>query len=205
MRVSVLWLFLAFVIIPRIINAQKWPFELWHDGKIVLESNDTLRGLVKYDIQQDIVQFTLDDKTIETFAPRKTLFFEIFDTSVHKYRQFFSLPFAATHGYEAPMFFELLEEGKLTLLSREALELRTYNSPYYMGSYTRQVLINKFYFMNEKGLISLFMGNKKDLLQLMGNKADAVTDYIKMNRLDYENKYDLAKIVEYYNSLSANR
>jgi len=183
------------------VSAQQWPFELWHEGKIILESGDTLRGLVKYDFAQDLVQYNFDDKRTEAFSARKVLFFEIFDNTVNKYRQIFALPFTNSTGYRAPVFFELLEEGKMTLLSREVLEYRNYTSPYYIGSFTRQVLVNKYFFLDQKGNIAEFTGNKTDLLNLMGKKSDDVEKYIKANKLKYEDKYDFARIVAYYNSI----
>ena len=74
--------------------SQKWPFEFWHEGKVVLLQGDTLKGNVKYDLQQDMVQFSAADQRVEAFTARKVLFFEIFDRTVNKYRQFFALPFA---------------------------------------------------------------------------------------------------------------
>jgi len=182
--------------------AQKFPSELWHDGKIVLlDGADTLVGQVKYDLQQDLIQYTATSQTIEAFSAKKVLFFEIFDATVHKYRSFYALPFTTQSGYRAPVFFELLEEGKLTLLSRESVETRSYSSMYYYGSYTRQVLIYRYFFLDENGLITEFNGNKKDLLDIMGKKAETVEDYIKANRLKMDEKYDFAQIVKYYNSL----
>jgi hypothetical protein len=55
--------------------------------------------------------------------------------------------------------------------------------------------------MKEDGSIEDFRGNKNDLIALMGNKGKDVERYIKANRLDFDDKYDLAKIVAYYNSL----
>ena len=181
--------------------AQNWPSQVWHEGRVVLVEGDTLRGLIKYDLQQDLIQYNLPDKRTEAFSARKVLFFEIFDTSVRRYRQFFALPYNTPTGYRAPVFFELLEEGKLTLLSREAIEYRTYNSPYYIGSYSRQVLVNTYFFLDEKGTITEFKGNKNDLLDLMGRKSKDVEKYIKDNRLRYDDKYDFARIVAYYNSI----
>lgn len=181
--------------------AQKFPSDLWHEGKIVLLEGDTLRGSVKYDLQQDLVQYGVADQRTTAFSARKVLFFEIYDTSVRKYRQFFALPFSTTGSYKAPVFFELLEEGKMTLLSRESVEYRTYNSPYYMGSYSRLVLVYKYFFLDEEGNISEFTGNKNDLLQLMNNRSEEVEKYIKANKLKYDDKYDFARIVAYYNSL----
>lgn len=183
-------------------HAQDWPFEYWHEGKIVLLEGDTLKGLVKYDLQQDLLQFNGRDKSVEAYSARKVLFFEIYDATVHRYRQFFALPYSTPSGYRAPVFFELLAEGKMTLLAREGLELRTYNSMYYYGaSYSRQVLVYKYFFLEEDGDIVEFTGNKNDLLDLMDKRAEEVEKFIKTNKLKYEDKYDLAKIVTYYNSL----
>lgn len=182
--------------------AQNWPFELWHEGKIVLVSGDTLKGLVKYDLQQGLVQYDFPNVRTEAFTARKVLFFEIFDTTIHKYRRFFALPYSATMSYKTPVFFELLEEGEMTLLAREGLEYRSYSSPYYIGgSYTRLELVYKYFFLKDNGDIVEFKGNKNDLLDMMGNRSEEVEKYIKANRLRYDDRFDLAKIVAYYNSL----
>ncbi len=182
--------------------AQKFPSEIWHEGKIVLlDGADTLVGSVKYDLQQDLIQYTSTNQTIEAYSAKKVLFFEIFDQSVHRYRAFYALPYSTQSGYRAPIFFELLEEGKLTLLVREAIENKSYSSIYYYGSYTRKVLVYRYFFLDENGAINEFTGNKKDLLELMGKKADAVEEYVKANRLKIDEKYDFAQVVKYYNSL----
>ncbi len=189
-----------FLVIPAFSSAQKFPFEFWHEGKIVLESGDTLRGPVKYSMQEDLVQFQTD-RTVETFTSRKVLFFEIFDVTIKRYRQFYSLPYAVTGQYRAPVFFELLEEGKMTLLAREALESRTYSSFYYYGTYTRLILVNKFFLMKENGTIAPFTGKKNDLIELMGTRGEQVSRFAKENRLDFDKKYDVGQMVAYYNSL----
>ncbi len=194
-------LFILFFLLPFFSNGQVWPFEMWHEGKIILESGDTLKGQVKYDLQQDLVQFLIREDKAEVYTARKVLHFEIFDETAHRYRDFYTLPFNATVGYKTPVFFELLVQGKMTLLSREALEYKTYSSAFYMGSYTRQVLVNYYFFLQEDGEVVAFKGNKNDLLNLMGKKSNDVEKYIKVNRLKFDEKYDLAKIVAYYNSL----
>ncbi|MBT1703311.1 hypothetical protein [Chryseosolibacter indicus] len=195
--------FLAVILLTKPVLAQKnWPSEVWHEGKLVLLEGDTLRGMLKYDLQQDLVQYVIKDNKPEVFTARKVLFFEIFDESVHKYRQFFALPFNTVGGYKTPIFFELLEEGKITLLTREYLEYKTISSPYYFGSYTTLVLSHKYYFLKENGSIEEFVGNKNNLLNMMGSRDEEVEKYIKANRLRYDDKYDMAKIVAYYNSLT---
>src|SRR5690606_26357940 len=136
------------------------------------------------------------------FTSRKVLFFEIFDNTQKRYRNFYALPYAVSNtNYLTPVFFELLEDGKMTLLTREALEYRTYSSPYYYGSYTRLVLVYRFYLMDEKGNINQFKGKKAELLNMMGRRADDVDQFMRKNRLKIEDPLDFKRTVAYYNAL----
>jgi hypothetical protein len=201
MRVFLLFI-LVCLALP--VAAQQFAFEFWHTGKVVLDTGDTLRGNVKYEMQSDILQVQANDKA-ESFTARKVLFFEIFDETVKRYRNFYSLPYSQAGQYKAPVFFELLEEGKLTVLCREFLEYRTTSSSfYYYGNYTRLVLVNKFFLLKENGDIVEFNGKKNDWYDLMRPKADEMERYVKSNRLDFDEKYELSRIVAYYNSLFKN-
>lgn len=194
--------FLFFILILATLSAsaQKFASELWHTGKMVLDTGDTLRGTLKYDLQSDILQIQIDKK-LESYTARKVLFFEIFDETVKRYRNFYSLPYAQAGMYKAPVFFELLQEGKLTVLCRESIEYRTTSSPYYYGSFSRLVLVTKYFVMKESGEIEEFKGKKNDWYDLMRNKMDEVEKYAKANKLSLDDKYELSRVIEYYNSL----
>ena len=198
-----IFVFLFFSLISITASAQQFAFEFWHEGKMILDSGDTLRGHIKYDMQNDLIQYQpVMGGKLESYTARKVLFFEIFDNSVKRYRIFYSLPYSTAGQYKAPVFFELLEEGKLTLLSREALEYRTTSSSfYYYGTYTRLILVNKYFILKENGNIEEFRGKKNDWYELMKGREDEVQKYVRANRLDLDDKYELAKAVNYYNSL----
>lgn len=192
---------LIFFLLSYAGHSQKFPFEFWHAGKIVLEQGDTVKGNIKYDLQSDLLQFEKEGR-LESFTARKVLFFEIFDQTVKRYRSFYCLPYATSGGYKAPVFFELLAEGKLTLLCREAVEYKTSsNSFYYYGSYSRLVLVYRFFLLKEDGSIEPFVGKRNDLVFVMGNKGEMVEKYMKVNKLDLDDKYEFAQIIVYYNSL----
>jgi hypothetical protein len=193
-----LWLLL---LLATTVNAQPWPSQMWHEGKVVLDTGDTLKGQVKYDLKQDLIQFNVPNQRTDAFSSRKVLFFEIYDKTERRYRQFYALPYTNAAQYRTPIFFELLTEGKLTLLVRESLELRTYSSPYYIGSYSREVMVYHYFFLDNEGNIAEFKGSKADLLAMMGKKSDDVEKYMKTNRLKIDDKYDFARIVAYYNSI----
>jgi hypothetical protein len=194
-------IFCVWVLIASTASGQQFAFELWHTGKVVLDTGDTLRGLIKYDLDKDIVQVQAKSK-LESYTARKVLLFEIFDETIKRYRNFYSLPYALAGQYKAPVFFELLQEGKLTVLCREVLEYRTTSSPYYFyGSYTRLVLVYKYFVLRENGMIEEFRGKKNDWYEFMPGKADEIEKFAKQNRLNLDDKYELSRVIEYYNSL----
>jgi predicted glycosyltransferase involved in capsule biosynthesis len=198
MRV-ILFFILGCIALP--LTGQQFASDFWHSGRTVLDSGDTLRGSIKYDMQNDILQVQVDKK-LGSFTARKVLLFEIFDETVKRYRTFYSLPYSQAGQYKAPVFFELLEEGKLTVLCRESLEYRTTSSSfYYYGNYTRLVLVNKYFILKENGDIEEFTGKKHDWYELMRAKANEVESYVKSNRLDFDDKYELGRIIAFYNSL----
>jgi hypothetical protein len=181
-------------------SAQVMPFDLWHDGKVVLDNGDTIRGSIKYSLQ-DLLQVK-HNGIIESFSARKVIQFEIFDQGYRRYRDFYSLPYSSNGGYRSPVFFELLTEGKITVLSREKVEYRTYNySPFMYGGYsTRLVLVHIYFLLKENGNIMDFPGGRNHWLDLMGTRADEVHQYAKNNKLNFDQKYELKRIIDYYNS-----
>jgi hypothetical protein len=189
------------VCIAAAAEGQEFAFEYWHEGRVVTDDNDTLKGSIQYNQQSDLIQLKRGS-ALDTYTARKVVFFEIFDVTINQYRQFYSLPYSLNgNQYKAPVFFELLTEGKLTVLSRESLEYRTYSAFNYYGTYTRLVLVNKYFLLDESGDIVDFKGNKNDWLYLMGSRGSEVQKYAKTNKLDFDDKEDLIKIVSYYNSL----
>ena len=120
---------IVFTLTSYWVLAQDFPHEIWHEGKIVLTSKDTIYGDVKYDLQNDLIQININ-KTIQTYSARKILFFEIFDATGDYFRQFYSLPYQVKPNYKVPILFELLYEGPMTLLTREhvVMESRATNA-----------------------------------------------------------------------------
>lgn len=191
----------VFTVLAQVaVRAQQFPFDFWHDGKVVLESNDTIRGKIKYDPQNDLLQLEVNSK-FETLTSRKVLFYEIFDRSLNNFRQFFALPYSAVGGYRTPMFFELLTEGKITLLSRETLEYRNTSTGYFYGTVSRLVLVYKYFLLKEDGSITAIDGTKNQFIDLMGSNADEVRKFMKTNRLGLERRPDIVRVIAYYNSL----
>jgi len=203
MRVALLFVFFAIIgSLPA--SGQTYPSQIWHNGKLVTLEEDTLRGKIKYDLENDLVQVNIGN-TIQTYSSRKILFYEIFDETINNYRYFYSLPYNIQSDYKVPILFEVLYEGELTLLVREAIvvESAPQYSYYYQPVFnsTRTKLDFEYYFLDKEGNIERYTMKKKDLLRQMKKKAPQVKQYIKKNNLKHDRKNDLFRIIAYYNAL----
>ncbi len=208
------WIFLVTLLytifyLPQA-GAQDFPSEIWHNGVVVLVEGDTLAGKIKYDFTNDLIQ--LDQRGIfKTFAARKILFFKIRDELAKNDRIFYSLPYKVHSNYEVPILFEVLYEGKLSLLSREEIVTENmqvsptdyyyYPSIYPPMNYSRERLAYKFFFLEENGIIRYYMLKKSDLLSQFGAYSKQINQYMKKNRLKHDNLRDLVRITAYYNAL----
>ena len=74
------------------VSAQIFPSEMWHEGKLMLVSEDTLPGKIKYDLPKGIVQVDIGIK-IYTYSAKNIFFFEIYDITSEHYREFYVLPY----------------------------------------------------------------------------------------------------------------
>ncbi|MDI9356510.1 MAG: hypothetical protein QM536_05740 [Chitinophagaceae bacterium] len=181
------------------------PSDYWHEGFVItLEYNDTLSGSIKYDLSQNIIQIKKRDK-IATVSSRNILYYKIFDEKNKYYRIFYSLDFSTESGYKVPMFFELIQEGRISLLAREYIvseNISSFANPYSnYGNTNRKRVEYTFYLLNKVGDITIFKGSKKEMSPIMEDKWKEVETYIKQNNLSYNTLSDVTKIISYYNSL----
>ena len=194
-----------FILIFSASKAQEFPSELWHQGFLVLVNEDTLTGKLKYNLDQELIQIETKDK-IYTYSGNKVFYFQIFDQTVDSYRQFYTLPYALVNKYEAPVFFEVLVEGKVTLLCRESISIKLEqdNNPYPYSSrmtYSREVLLYSYYFLDSNGRITEYSAKKKDLLRALSKKANKIEEYMKVNHLKADKRNDIVRILSFYNDI----
>lgn len=167
----------------------------------MLADQDTLKGQVKYDLSSDVVQVEINQRVL-TFSAKKLFFFEIDDVTIENYRQFYVLPFEVSYNFKAPVIFEVVLEGRTTLLCREKIVIQnTRYSPYATSSYSRRILEYDYYLLDERGDIVEFRAKKKDLLAALKRREREIKQYITANNLRVDKKTDLARIIAFYNAL----
>lgn len=211
--VDVKLLFLCKILIFFIVStsfSQKLPQEMWHPGYAVLDSEDTLQGNIQYDFESNLIQFT-SDKTVKTFTSQNVLFFSIHCQYFKRLRPVYSIPYKLKGRVKTPIFFEILEEGKITLMTREYVTIENNNrfgNPMYRtsrGFGSREILTYDYFLLTDDGVIHRYSEKKKDLLPFFGKFEQDVEDYMKEKKLKTDRQGDLVTIVKYYNRLVTSR
>ncbi|MDW7691807.1 hypothetical protein R9C00_16310 [Flammeovirgaceae bacterium SG7u.111] len=186
--------------------SQEFSKDMWHRGEIDLENGETLKGKIKYNLDENNIVFQAG-AVIRSLNPTKVEAWQIIDTNTKQVRYFYTLPYSHDRSsYKKPTFFELLTEGdKLTLLTREDVVEKIENQydPYFFGgrNVRMSVLVENYFFMNSRGQIISCPTDIDDLMKFMGDKESQIKKFIKTNKLKIERRENMIQIVDYYNSL----
>jgi hypothetical protein len=187
----------------------QFPSQVWHKGNIYLTDGVSLSGLIKYDLENNLVQ--LQTETVDTFTASNVSNFEIFDEIFGGLRRFYSLPYAINGEYEIPTFFEVLTEGNaIALLCREYIATDTRGmsnwgpmgmNPFWgpQNNFGYRLDFNYFFFIN--GSLKRYSLKKKDLFDMLSGHDEEIDLFMRKNRLEHDKRGDLLRITAYYNDL----
>ena len=189
------------------IAAQQLSRDFWHDGEVNLFSGETLKGRLRYDLDNDNVQLQYGG-ALKSFSAFQVESFDFFDEIMKMPRSFYALPYSKTDGYTTPVFFELFTEGYLTLLNREIITYRTTTPMGFWGWGYRPfmgasipVLEDSYYVLIVKDEKVVKISDiKREVLAMMEDKATEVEGFINANRIHLGRRGDLIRLFDFYNS-----
>lgn len=195
---------IMFLLFIKNTEAQKQPGSTWGAGLVALLDETEYNGQIKYDLTINTVQLNQGDKTL-SFGASKVEYFEFFDVNEKILRQFYSLPFTATtSNYESLIFFELLTEGKITLLNREELIERVVSRPMTFGYYPGGTMIERtlqdnFFILEENGKVRVFDPAQENIFDVFFPYTNQMLDFAAKNRVSSRRKHDLILLINHYN------
>ena len=212
MRNFKLYLILIFMCLTTLGWAQtrnQFPSQIWHKGTLNLSDGSSTSGLVKYDLETNLVQ--LQAETVITFTASNVTSFEIYDEIYGGIRKFYSLPYALNGDYDTPVFFEVLTQGEhIALLCREyiATDNRGINNwagvgmnPFWGPQTVTGFRLAFTYYFLKGGRLERYSGKKKELFDLLSGYDEEIQLYMRKNRLEHDQRGDLLRITSYYNEL----
>ncbi len=182
------------------IKAQEKSFDLWHIGTLYLTDGDSLKGLLKYGSDVDLVQIKAGNKEF-AFNYNQIDSFWIIDITDSSRRDFDIYAYKNIEGFERPLPFEMLVSNpKFKILTREVVELVSSGSMMYQGFATTRTITTQYYYLQGNQLL-YFNASKRDVLEITNAKEHQILNYVKNNKLRYYRKSDIKLIFEFYYKL----
>lgn len=101
-------------------------------------------------------------------------------------------------------FFEVLAEGDPTLLSKTGVIVKrpNYNEKLDMGNRDTRIEKRAKYYYLENDLLHELPSAKKKIIAVFGDHAEALQDFVKVNKLSWDEEGHLKHIFEHYNGLA---
>ena len=181
-------------------NAQKFSLNdaQWWRGQVVLEEEDTLNTLFQYNTETNSLRIKDSEGNIKIYSPKIVTSFSFNDPNWKQKRIFETFLYTKkVGGYETPMFFEILVNGKkMSCFVRE-----NYNASAWLNVQTLSKPFADYFLQTADGSIYLYRGSTKDLIKLMEDRKEEMETFIKKNKLNTDLLGDLLRIVAYYNRI----
>ncbi|MDX2303435.1 MAG: hypothetical protein NW226_11575 [Microscillaceae bacterium] len=175
--------------------------DYWHKGSATLKSGQTLAGLIKYHLDENVILIQGYDQKITAYSSAQINNFYIWDTLTRVQRNFFTLRTrdAAQSSYN---FYELLFQGQVSLLSREKTAFTPIKDP------TQPKLVNQnewsfkedYFLLNAQGKIKTY--HKLDTLgDVLRVEKKELQEFIQENDLNLESRKDFVFLIDHYNEV----
>jgi hypothetical protein len=100
-------------------------------------------------------------------------------------------------------FMELITKGKVSLLEQTKLSVvkPTFNAALNSGSKDTKIYKTPIYFYLKEDTLFRLPNSRKKIIEAFNDKAIELGNWLKEQDIDYKNKLDLARLIQYYNSL----
>ena len=179
-------------------------FKDWTFGDVFLKNGQKVQSSkIRYDLNSHLMHFMIDNE-IKAIHKNNINSFILFDPNSPKPRQFRShrlIPKAKP----AIDFFEVHVDEENKLFEAFSLKLEPASSLITPGGtedhQNRYIILKNFYIQIDSKLYKVEK-NKKEFLNVFGEKQSLVTEYIKKHRLKYKQTKDLIQIIQYYNQIN---
>ncbi len=123
---SIFFILLGFGLTLRV-TAQNLNKHDWSVGEVILTDGDTLKGAVSYYFHKELIQIKDTNGLIRTFSPVNVARFRVFNEQRQEFqtfRPFMYAPNPEEPTFKTPTFFEVVTEGRYTLIKRSNYVIR---------------------------------------------------------------------------------
>jgi hypothetical protein len=182
------------------IKGSAYLYPMWNSGTLTDKSGKVYSNLLlKYDSYKDQVEMNQDGQVFEISAalyPKFTLSF-VQPTTNNVLKHVFSAAYTVD-GFPKMSYFELLFEGRLTLIKKYKTSFVEENvSGYGTGGAQKSFQSKTFYFVIEDGVAKDIKPNKKSVLGVFPEQSSIVETFLKEKKMKIKSETDLIEIIKF--------
>lgn len=100
-------------------------------------------------------------------------------------------------------FIQIMANGQVSLIDKLTMDMveSNYNAAMDAGETSDKYYVVHTYYIIKDGTIHKIKKNKKSILKILNDKETELATYIKTNKIRIKEPFEIAKVVNYYNSL----
>lgn len=166
-------------------------FRPWRTGRVLLADRSELEGSINFNIARNQLQLSTKD-TYRVFVADEILSFEVYDDPAmpkgdraevsSQKTVFLSLPHLDNDGVQRTSLFEVMVDGKTSLLRRQ---------------HNRELFL-----MNHEGQVTQIKRRKKQVIKSFDGRHQELNELVERETLNMREIDDVMTLVETYNRLS---
>jgi hypothetical protein len=199
-KLKVLWVF-SILLSASFLIAQNAEDKLWHKGYLVLDNQDTLEGLLKYDFRNNNIQYQKGDefKFLLPGKVTKVFFISSLDSTNH------TLDVAEVktgEDYYRSYFFEMIDTSGKYKIAQQYFWIERVNTFAQFGTFSvNEEKVMNLFIINRKNIATYIKPKKRFILDTFKDKKQEIKEKCKVEHWSYSYNFDIIKIIKYYNSL----
>lgn len=184
------------------VQGSAYLYDNWMKGSVSTSKNVTYDGVyLKYDQVADELMFKSESGEAKIFVQPVTEFtINVGTDNAVLATRLFRTGFIPVDGASPHTFYEVLADGQTQLLKRTSKSIFE-ELPYGSSTKVKKFQADTHYYLAKDTKLTKIRNDKKALLKALSDKATELEAYIKTNKLDLKKDADLAKVVDYYNTL----
>jgi hypothetical protein len=182
------------------IQGDPFLFKDFVKGILIVTDGKKFSVIVRYDIYADKIHLKDNGEIFAIIQPEKVKLIEAGDLKFI-YSLYVNSPGEVNS--KAGSYFILKVEGKCKLLVKKNLRIQDAELPslYSEAKPAKFVLTDDTYYLKLGENSAAKVTNKKELLALLADKKEEISNYIDSKKLKFKDSEDLAAIISYYNGL----
>ncbi len=182
------------------INGNPYLFQDFTRGVITVTSGQKTEANIRFDIYANEMHIKDRGDIFAIIHPEKMKFMEV-DGLKFIYSKYIKSP--GEESAKDGSYFILKSDGKCKLLVRKNMRIQDAEPPklYQDAKPAKFIPTSDIYYLKLNDESAVKIKNEKELLSILADQREALSNYIRTNKFQVKEINDLEKIITYYNSL----